>query len=312
MKGPALKETIITQTVCGLLILVMTLALSAHTAWAQTGVGTIAGTVSDLSGAVVPGASLTLTNRETGVVRRQVTSDAGAFHFGAIPRGQVHAGRGADRLQEVVRQTGASGRPVSQGRSGPGGGPDPKPGRGQQRGCADYSGKPGRVGREGLPAHPPVAPERPGHQFVVRSDSRGRGRRQRPGERDEGGVAGNHTGRHFHGRPLWRRHRADPTRAGYDPGIPHRDRRLRRPLLSSGDCHACDPKRDQPVPRHRLRNASEQPGWSAGAQARGGRGSDETASGPQRVRCVGRRARCSWESCTTGTTRHSGSRPTKG
>ena len=31
MKGPAL-------------ILVMTLALSAHTAWAQTGVGTIAGT----------------------------------------------------------------------------------------------------------------------------------------------------------------------------------------------------------------------------------------------------------------------------
>jgi len=88
MKGPALKETIVTQTVRGLLILVMTLALSAHTARAQTGVGTIAGTVSDLSGAVVPGANLTLTNRETGVVRRLVTSDAGAFHFGAIPRGQ--------------------------------------------------------------------------------------------------------------------------------------------------------------------------------------------------------------------------------
>jgi hypothetical protein len=89
MKGAPLKETIITRTVCGLLILVMTLALSAHTtAWAQTGAGTIAGTVSDLSGAVVPGASLTLTNSETGVVRRQVTSDAGAFQFGAIPRGQ--------------------------------------------------------------------------------------------------------------------------------------------------------------------------------------------------------------------------------
>ena len=88
MKGAALKETIITQTVCGLLILVMTLALSAHPASAQTGAGTIAGTVSDRSGAVVPGASLTLTNSETGVVRRQVTSDAGAFQFGAIPRGQ--------------------------------------------------------------------------------------------------------------------------------------------------------------------------------------------------------------------------------
>jgi carboxypeptidase family protein len=88
MKGPALKETIITQTVCGLLILVMTLALSARPAWAQTGAGTIAGTVSDLSGAVVPGANLTLTNRETGAVRSQVTSAAGAFHFGAIPRGQ--------------------------------------------------------------------------------------------------------------------------------------------------------------------------------------------------------------------------------
>ena len=268
----------------------MTLALSAHTAGAQTGVGTIAGTVSDLSGAVVPGASLTLTNRETGAVRTARDVRRGRLSLRGDPARPVHAGRGVDRLQEVVRQTGASGRPVGQGRSGPGGGPGPERGRGQRRGCADYAGKLGRVGREGLPAHPPVAPERPGRQLVVRSDSRGRGRRQCPGERDEGGVAGNHPGRHFPGGPLWRRHRADPTRAGYDPGIPDRDRRLRRPLLPSGDGHACDPKRDQPVPRHRLRNASEQRGWSARAPARGGRGRVDTASGPQRVRSVGRRA----------------------
>lgn len=87
MKGLALKE-VITQAACGLRILVMALALSSHTAWAQTGAGTIAGTVSDLSGAVVPGAGLTLINAETGVVRKRVSSDAGAFHFGAIPRGQ--------------------------------------------------------------------------------------------------------------------------------------------------------------------------------------------------------------------------------
>lgn len=87
MKRLTLKETMIAKTACCLLLGGIALVVLPHTAWAQSGVGTIAGTVVDSSGAVVPGAGVTLTNRETGVARRGVSSTAGDFYFGALPRG---------------------------------------------------------------------------------------------------------------------------------------------------------------------------------------------------------------------------------
>jgi len=87
MKGLTLKE-IAAKAAYSLFAGVLVLALSSHTAWAQTGVGSVAGTVLDPGSAVVPGADLTLTNAETGVIRKGITSDAGAFYFGAVPRGQ--------------------------------------------------------------------------------------------------------------------------------------------------------------------------------------------------------------------------------
>ena len=55
------------------------LTLFSLIATAQSDRGTLTGTVKDGSGAVVPGAKVTLTNTETGVSFNVPTNDAGDF-----------------------------------------------------------------------------------------------------------------------------------------------------------------------------------------------------------------------------------------
>ena len=61
--------------------------LSVPLSLAQTGQGTVTGTVVDLSQAIVPKADVTLTNVATGVATRGQSSDVGIFYFGAVPIG---------------------------------------------------------------------------------------------------------------------------------------------------------------------------------------------------------------------------------
>ncbi|HBY61071.1 MAG TPA: TonB-dependent receptor, partial [Solibacterales bacterium] len=67
--------------------LVLILGATAVFAWAQTSTSQIAGTVSDSSQAVVPGATVTARNEATGIVYRQETTAAGLFAFPSIPVG---------------------------------------------------------------------------------------------------------------------------------------------------------------------------------------------------------------------------------
>src|SRR5579875_3989889 len=57
------------------------LLISAQGAWGQAGRGGVSGTVTDSSGAVVPGASVELTNIETGVTLTTVTTGSGLYSF---------------------------------------------------------------------------------------------------------------------------------------------------------------------------------------------------------------------------------------
>ncbi|MGH9527233.1 MAG: carboxypeptidase regulatory-like domain-containing protein, partial [Terriglobales bacterium] len=58
----------------------------ASVAWGQNSVGTIVGAVQDPSGAAIPGATVTVTNNATGVVRRTTADRTGQFVFpGLIP-----------------------------------------------------------------------------------------------------------------------------------------------------------------------------------------------------------------------------------
>ena len=66
---------------------IISLLLIAGPAFAQSNTGEIAGTVHDAQGAVVPGATITITSTETGLVRTASTPDNGAFRFPALPSG---------------------------------------------------------------------------------------------------------------------------------------------------------------------------------------------------------------------------------
>lgn len=69
-----------------LTLVVMATCLLAP-AMAQTSTSQISGTVLDASGAVVPGAEVTLLNEATGISQKQTTTEAGVYAFPAIPVG---------------------------------------------------------------------------------------------------------------------------------------------------------------------------------------------------------------------------------
>src|SRR5256885_3079914 len=75
-----------------LLCLTGVFLLSTTLVFAQTTVGTgsIVGTVTDPSGAVVPGAKVTITNPSTGQSIDLTTNSAGAYSSGALVPGNYH------------------------------------------------------------------------------------------------------------------------------------------------------------------------------------------------------------------------------
>src|SRR5687768_9272041 len=60
---------------------------TAAPSYAQKITGTIRGTVTDATGAVVPGAKVTVTNEETGLTRSAATGSAGIYAFAELPVG---------------------------------------------------------------------------------------------------------------------------------------------------------------------------------------------------------------------------------
>lgn len=70
--------------VLALLVVVCFFALPAS---AQTSRGTVSGVVADPNGAVVPGATVTLTNAETSVARTTTTNEEGFYRFDAVDLG---------------------------------------------------------------------------------------------------------------------------------------------------------------------------------------------------------------------------------
>src|SRR5262245_23089633 len=56
-------------------------------AFAQTSNATLGGTVSDPSGALIPGVSVTATNTQTGIVSTVVSNEAGAYQFASLQTG---------------------------------------------------------------------------------------------------------------------------------------------------------------------------------------------------------------------------------
>jgi carboxypeptidase family protein/TonB-dependent receptor-like protein len=68
-------------------IVLMVMGYPARTASAQVLYGSIVGTLTDETGAVVPGAAVTVTNTATGLSRQTTTNDAGYYSFPNLPEG---------------------------------------------------------------------------------------------------------------------------------------------------------------------------------------------------------------------------------
>jgi hypothetical protein len=91
----------------------MLLMLLGIAAWGQSDRGTITGTVLDSSGAAVPGASVTITNRATNSASTAVTSSEGVYTIPALPPGTYKVrvekpGFKAAEIAEVILAVGST------------------------------------------------------------------------------------------------------------------------------------------------------------------------------------------------------------
>lgn len=69
----------------------------ATTAFAQGGVATFSGTVFDQGKAVLPGATITVTNEATGITREAVTGPRGPVRCPHAPSGHLYRSRRTGR-----------------------------------------------------------------------------------------------------------------------------------------------------------------------------------------------------------------------
>jgi hypothetical protein len=95
------------------LLAVLVALLSTAPVWAQTITGRIDGRVTDSSGAVLPGATITIVNVGTGLTTTQVTDDNGTFTATNLPVGAYTVSaelEGFRRAQRTGLQLGADGR----------------------------------------------------------------------------------------------------------------------------------------------------------------------------------------------------------
>ena len=89
-------------------LVVLGCLLPAH---AQTSGGSIAGSVLDATGALIPGASVTATGADTGTVYHTVTTSSGTFHFPQMQLGRYDltvsaSGFRAQQLTGILVTTG--------------------------------------------------------------------------------------------------------------------------------------------------------------------------------------------------------------
>src|SRR5947208_10169982 len=98
-----------TVQLCTLLAAMLAIAFMSS---AQVPTGTISGVVQDESGAVVPGAQVTITNKTTGAARTLTTGQEGAYTASLLPAGtyEVRAAMSGFRtlLRDATVETGST------------------------------------------------------------------------------------------------------------------------------------------------------------------------------------------------------------
>src|SRR5712692_3654904 len=87
-----------------LLLVVFVGSLDARIAFAQVTTGAISGTVHDATGAVIPGASITIRNLDTGITRNLLSDEAGRYRAPELPLGNYEVRAELSGFQTAVRR----------------------------------------------------------------------------------------------------------------------------------------------------------------------------------------------------------------
>src|SRR6201988_2066955 len=111
MIAPIITSTYSLSKSKSVLFLFLLAALIAAPAWAQTQLGTLFGTVTDTSGAVVPGAEVSVENVTTGLKRDGRTDKTGGYQLVGLPAGRYTLRVQNEGFQTEVRE----GIPLSPG-----------------------------------------------------------------------------------------------------------------------------------------------------------------------------------------------------
>src|SRR5438132_1144005 len=85
------------------LALVLAVLVISSAAFAQSERGTISGTVTDSTGAVVPGAKVTVTNPATNVTIAVTTTDTGTFTVPSLLAGEYSVRAEKEGFKPVIR-----------------------------------------------------------------------------------------------------------------------------------------------------------------------------------------------------------------
>src|SRR5262245_49129306 len=85
------------------LFLVVYLLLFVHSTFAQTDRGTITGTVSDATGAVIPGVAIEAKNVQTGAVYQAGSSETGNYTLVQLPAGTYELSAVLPGFKKFVR-----------------------------------------------------------------------------------------------------------------------------------------------------------------------------------------------------------------
>lgn len=97
---------------CLAILAVVLLASLAGVLHAQTQLATVFGTVTDPSGAVIPGAQITIANQSTGWKRDTVTDTAGEYHLAGLPTGgyslRIEKAGFESQIRDLVELTSAA------------------------------------------------------------------------------------------------------------------------------------------------------------------------------------------------------------
>src|SRR5216117_1271213 len=80
------RSYIMRKPVLAAVIMLLCLVPSTHV-FAQTSNATLGGTVSDASGALIPGVTVTATNTGTGIVTTVLSNESGAYQFASLQTG---------------------------------------------------------------------------------------------------------------------------------------------------------------------------------------------------------------------------------